>query len=382
MKPLDKRLLELNVQEAAEFDFQNNKVFGSAYYVFQRNQVVYQKCFGHTSADGSEPVTENTLFRLASMTKPITAFALLLLVDKSFVSLDDPIYKYLPEFAEWHFVPTINGELIDKGITNIHPTIKNLLTHTSGLGSSPLKGGCITPADKKTIDSYVAFYLKMGLEYEPGTRQEYSGMAAYDILAKIVEEVSGVDYWHFLKREIFEPCDMQDTVFVPSEEQWKRLVSMHTNIGGENVVDTTYNNRVFEDFPCTHYLGGAGLVSTLNDYVKFAKMLLNNGRVGTKQLLSQELVELMRKPHVSSEIMPGPERWGLGVRVVVDESYKDLPVGAYGWSGAYGTHFWVDPENEIIAVYMKNSRIDGGSGNESGKNFEKAVRNSLQRVNY
>ena len=107
-------------------------------------------------------------------------------------------------------------------------------------------------------------------------------------------------------------------------------------------------------------------------------MLLNNGRVGTKQLLSKEVIDLLHTPHVSSEIMPGPMRWGLGVRVIVDESYKELSVGTYGWSGAFGTHFWVDPENEMFAIFLKNSRIDGGSETKSGKNFEKAVYNSYK----
>lgn len=378
MQTLDKELLEINIQKVAEFDFEQKKVFGSAYCVYQKDQMIYQKCFGYTSTNETEPISENTLFRLASMTKPITAVAVLILVEKGMLSLDEPIYKYLPEFKEWHFVPTIDDELVDKGITNVHPTIKNLLTHTSGIGGGAQKWDSITTADKKDIDNYIAFCLKVGLEYEPGTRQQYSGMEAFDILAKIIERVSGVDYWQFLKRELLEPCEMHDTVFVPSEEQWKRLVSMHMNIDGENAVDTSYNNRIFMDFPCTHYLGGAGLVSTLSDYIKFAKMLLNNGRVGTKQLLSKEVIDLLHTPHVSSKIMPGPMRWGLGVRVIVDESYKELSVGTYGWSGAFGTHFWVDPENEMFAIFLKNSRIDGGSETKSGKNFEKAVYNSYK----
>lgn len=378
MKRIDKDLLERNIQKVAEYDFEHKKVFGSAYCVCQKNQIIYQKCFGYTSPDAIEPISEKTLFRLASMTKPITAVAILLLVDKGLLLLSDPIYKFLPEFAELHFVPAVNGKLVDMGITKKYPTIQDLLTHTSGIEPGPLKEKYLTEEDKINVDNYVKFALKAGLDYEPGSKQSYSPTLAYDILVQIIERVSGTNYQEFLKRELFEPCEMHDTVFVPSKEQWTRFVSMHTNVNGENAVAKINPNRIFGDFPYTHLLGGAGLASTLSDYVKFAEMLLNKGNTGKIQLLSSETLELMHTPYVSCKIMPGPESWGLGVRVIVDESYQSLPVGAYGWSGAYGSHFWVDPQNEIIAVFMKNSCIDGGSGNESACNFEKAVRDSLK----
>ena len=106
-------------------------------------------------------------------------------------------------------------------------------------------------------------------------------------------------------------------------------------------------------------------------------MLLNNGKTPTKQIISEDMLRLMRTPFVSEDIMPSSERWGLGVRVIVSEDYENLPVGAFGWSGAYGTHFWIDPTNNIAAVYMKNSLFDGGAANESARNFEKAVSDSL-----
>ena len=378
MKFLDKDLLEKNIQKVADYDFEHKKVFGSAYYVYQKNHIMYQKCFGYTSPEEIEPISDKTMFRLASMTKPITAVAVLILVDKGLLSLSDPIYKFLPEFAKLCFVPTINGELVDMGITKKHPTIQNLLTHTSGIEPSPRKEEYLTEEDKMSVDNYVRFALKAGLDYEPGSKQIYSPILAYDILVKIIEIISGMNYRDFLQRELFDPCKMYDTVFLPSDEQWTRFISMHTNINGENAVATLNPNCIFQDIPCTHFLGGAGLASTLSDYVKFALFLLNKGKVGGKQLISSDTLELLYKPHVSSELMPGPERWGLGVRVIVEESYQRLPVGTYGWSGAYGSHFWVDPQNEIVAIFLKNSCVDGGSGNESACNFERAVSESLR----
>ena len=199
------------------------------------------------------------------------------------------------------------------------------------------------------------------------------------MLVKIIEKITKTDYLHFLQQEIFEPCEMVNTTFIPSHEQWKQIIAMHNKIDGNNSVAKMKENCVFVEYPCTHYLGGAGLVSTLDDYSKFAKMLLNKGKTPKKQILSEETFRLLHTPFVSEEIMPSNERWGLGVRVIVKESYKTLPVGTFGWSGAYGSHFWVDPTNKVAAVFMKNSLFDGGAGNESARNFEKAVNDSFHQ---
>ena len=129
-------------------------------------------------------------------------------------------------------------------------------------------------------------------------------------------------------------------------------------------------NCFFENIPCTHYLGGAGLVSTARDYCKFAEMLLHNGQAKNARILSEESVHLMSTPYVCER---ETESWGLGIRVITSNTYPHLPVGSFGWSGAYGSHFWVDPSNDLFAVFMKNSKIDGGAGNESARNFEEAV---------
>ena len=221
--------------------------------------------------------------------------------------------------------------------------------------------------------------MTAGLDFEPGTKQQYSGTAAFDVLVKIIETITGTDYQEFLKKEIFAPCGMKNTTFVPTKEQWNAMMDMHNRVDGKSIIRGMKENCIFGDYPCTHYLGGAGLVSTLSDYVKFARMLLKEGKTEMAQLLSPETFQLLRTPFVTEEIMPGNARWGLGVRVIVDASYQTLPVGAFGWSGAYGSHFWVDPENRIAAVFMKNSVYDGGAGNESAKNFEKAVADSLKR---
>ncbi len=378
MNRLNKELLKTNIDKVASYDFENNKLFGSAYCVIEGQDVVYNKCFGTTSVDNAEPVTENTIFRMASMTKPVTAVATLVLVERGLLSLSDKVSEYLPEFKDIHITQFTQLErLIDLGKAQNEITVCNLLTHTSGIGSEPLKEAKMTDEDIKDLYSSVGFYSRIGLDFEPGTKQQYSGIGAFNVLAKIIEKVTRTDYPGFLKQEIFEPCGMLNTTFVPTQEQWGQIIAMHNKVDGKNGVIEMNDNCVFADYPCTNHLGGAGLLSTLADYSRFAKMLLNKGKTPTKQIICEDTFKLLHTPFVSETIMPGSERWGLGVRVIVREDYENLPVGTFGWSGAYGTHFWIDPTNNIAAVYMKNSLFDGGAGNESARNFEKAVSDSL-----
>jgi CubicO group peptidase (beta-lactamase class C family) len=170
---------------------------------------------------------------------------------------------------------------------------------------------------------------------------------------------------------------MVNTTFIPTEEQWSRFIVMHSRReeDGHGISEdgATQPSCIFENFPITWFSGGAGLCSTLPDYVRFAEMLVNFGRLpdGT-QLVPEELIREMGTPWVPFEVMPAWERWGLGVRVITDERHW-LPVTTFGWSGAYGSHFWVDPVNKITAVYMKNSRYDGGAGSQTSIHFEQDV---------
>ena len=371
MQQFDMGKLSENVDSIAQYDILNNKVFGSAYCVYCDGKTV-EKCYGTVSLNTNEPITNTSIFRLASMTKPITAVATLILSERGLLSLDDSVDKYLPAFRDIEIIDAEGNTQTPKNM----PTIRNILSHTSGIVSCPDKQSRMSETDKKTLDNSIAFYVKSGLDFEPNTMQYYSGSSAFDVLTKIIQIVTRTDYQSFLQKEIFTPCGMNDTTFVPSLEQEKRIVAMHNKVNGENVVFEMPKGCVFEEYPCTHYLGGAGLVSTLQDYCNFAKMLLNQGKTETGRILDEKTFHQLCQPQVSQEVMPGNERWGLGVRVITEDTYPYLPKGAFGWSGAYGSHFWIDPVNKIFAVYMKNSKYDGGAGNESAVNFEKAVYSS------
>jgi len=378
MENLDVKKLEENIDAAAKYDFDSGKVFGSAYCVLQEEQVVFSRYYGVTAPGSQTSVSETTMFRLASMSKPVTAFAALILVDRGLLSLSDPVAKYLPGFEEVQISSLLeSGEIEEKGRPHTPITILHLLNHTAGFGCDIGKIGKLTSFDKATIDNYIAFHIKSGLSFEPGTQQAYSPTASFDVMVKIIEIITGTDYLTFLQQEIFNPCCMKNTTFIPTAAQWSQMIAVHGLADNQNDPTGESSRCIFADYPCTHFLGGAGLASTMPDYLAFARMLVNNGKVGDKQLISQKTFHLLHTPTVSDTIMPGNERWGLAVRVITGDAYRDLPVGAYGWSGAYGTHFWIDPKNKIAAVYMKNSIVDGGAGNESARNFEKAVSAAL-----
>ncbi|MBR5309124.1 MAG: beta-lactamase family protein [Clostridia bacterium] len=373
MKYLNPALLCRSITDVAGFDLENNNIFGSSYLVYQNGKVILKKHFGVKNPESGENVDDSTIYRLASMTKPISAVAALILCERGLLSLEDKVAKYIPSFENIHVV-TPEGE--DLGIVKNPPTVKHLLTHTSGIGST--KNPRLDDNARDSIAGMTELFVSAGLDFEPCSMQAYSGIAAFDVLGHIIEIVSGIPYGEFVRREIFQPCDMRDATFEPTDGQWQRIITMHARVDDKNAVGNTTEGCVFESFPCTHNLAGAGLASTLDDYAKFAKMLLDGGVYNGKRILSEGNIRLMSTPHASEDIMHGNERWGLGVRVITSENYGALPVGTFGWSGAYGSHFWVDPVNKIFAVFMKNSRFDGGSANKSAVRFEKAVFDSLE----
>lgn len=372
MRLLDEKKLTENIDGVAEYDFNQSKVFGCAYAVYQDGRLL-QRFYGTQALNSTEPITERTVFRIASMSKPITAVATLILVERGLLSLDDTVDRFLPEFKHIKITDTPQGDILPRQV----PTVRHILTHTSGICNDKQKLQKITPQENRTLDTAMRFYLRSGLSFEPGTRQMYNGIAAFSVLSKIIEVVSGKDYATFLREEIFNPCGMVDTGFNPSAEQMGRMVQMHCLTDGKSTAYSMPQGYVSESIPSTHYAGGGGLASTLRDYCAFAKMLLNRGRTDSAEILSEGIFSQLCTPQVSAEVMPGLKRWGLGVRVITDEAYPYLPVGSFGWSGAYGSHFWIDPANKIFAVYMKNSKTDGGSGNESAVNFERAVYSSF-----
>lgn len=389
---------QLNIQKLTTLldnrmadDQANGRVGGAGLCVMQDGKEVYKKYFGMKNQTNQTPFRDMadgdaTLFRLASMTKPITSVATLIQVSRGLIDLDEPVSKWLPAFAEMDIgVLDENRQVVRTGKANTVLTPRILLNHTSGLGSmevGDVQFAAMSAEDTQDIDHVVACYQNFALAFEPTTGQFYSPVAAFDVLAKIIEMTSGMTFDQFLKINIFDPCGMTNTTFAPSPEQWEHMITMHgreeRDGKGVSIDVPKYPGRVFENFPTTWFSGGAGLASTLPDYVKFAEMLARGGVTtdGTR-ILPESLVEEMSKVQVPDHVMAPPQQWGLAVRVITGEYH--MPVGCYGWSGAYGSHFWVDPANGITAVYMKNSAYDGGAGSVTSVHFEQDIYAALEQ---
>ncbi len=378
---LNRDKLKENIEKRTGDDVKSCRVGGALVQVCQDGETVYRAAFGSKTPGAEDNLPYDTVFRMASMTKPITAAAILIQASKGLLEINDTVDKFIPEYSRMDIGKVEDGKVVRIGKAKEKIRILHLLTHSSGLGSmevGDIQFAGMTPEQKKTLKGVVDYHANAALAFEPFSAQAYSATVAFDVMARIVEITSGLPYDRFLKKELFEPLGMKDTTFAPTAEQWDRMIGMHNLVDGRSVSRRMPDGCVFEDFPVTYFSGGAGLASTLDDYSAFAEMLLNKGNAGEKQIISPELIEMMATPQLPKSIMPDPQVWGLGVRVITHESYKILPVGAFGWSGAYGTHFWVDPVNKITAVYLKNSAYDGGSGALTAAHFEEDVTNSFE----
>ena len=368
--------LDERVTTTVTADLADGKIGCAAAALVDAQGIKFERYY---SGDERFPVSETTLFRLASMTKPITAVAVMLLVEAGQIALDDEVRKFLPAFDEMWV-----GQRVENRIERLHKaepiTIRQLLSHASGLGSGPV--GNWADAHRpdealRDLASGVDFYATVPLDFAPASAHAYSAVFGFDVLARIVEVVAGTTFDKFLKTEIFDKLGMTETTFTPTDDQWARLVAMHTVKDGVAKVAPMTPNAIFFSLPTHYFCGGAGLAGTMRDYTRFARMLIGRGTLDGKQLLKEETVVLMATPQITACNQPdAPDIWGLGMRIVQRNNY--LPVGSYGWSGAFGTHFWIDPVNEIGALYMKNSRFDGGAGASTSRTFERDVYESME----
>lgn len=385
MKQLNSQLLAELLDKRMADDQADGRVGGAGLCVMQDGQEIYKKYFGYRNQTDKLPMGDgdDVIFRLASMTKPVTAIAVLIQVARGKLSLDEPITGLLPQFSEMWVGALEDGKVVPKEPAKRLLTPRMLLSHQNGLNAGEIGNaqGLGADGDRQNLEHIVNFFSTLKLDFQPTEAQMYSATAAFDVCARLVELTSGMPYNEFVEKEIFAPLGMKDTTFTPTEDQWRRFVIMHDRKEedghGMSVDGATVPGCIFENFPITWFSGGAGLCSTLPDYVRFAEMLVSGGKCpdGT-QLVPEALIREMGTPWVPFEVMPAWERWGLGVRVITDERHW-LPVTTFGWSGAYGSHFWVDPVNNITAVYMKNSRYDGGAGSQTSIHFEQDVYASL-----
>jgi CubicO group peptidase (beta-lactamase class C family) len=368
------------IHELIDRRIEARDISGAVTLVARKGQVAYLDAQGLMDIETNKPMTRDAIFRIASMTKPVVGVAILMMMEEGKVRLTDPVSKFIPEFKDLK-VAVPQGQPGARGGRGEPPrfytvpaereiTVKDLLTHTSGLVSGTISTAEAAKIQRKpgdTLADYLPKLSQVPLEFQPGTRWTYSPGAGFDTLGRIVEIVSGQSLDQFLKQRIFEPLGMKDTFFNISDAQKSRVATMYQKMG--KALQKSPNQPAA---PTTYFSGGGGLSSTAEDYGKFAQMLVNAGQLNGKRLLSPRTVELMGSPF-APDTLPGRARgeaWGLSVRVIVDAVARGtyLSNGSFGWQGAFGTHFWVDPKEKLVGLLMVQT-----SNQEMIRDFENAV---------
>jgi CubicO group peptidase (beta-lactamase class C family) len=360
-------------------------VVGISTMISRRGEIVHDEQFGFQDKEAGVPMAADTIFRIYSMTKPIVSTALMLLHEEGAFQLEHPVAQYLPEFGATK-VMSDDGILVDQ----TRPMqIRDLLSHTSGLtydfmADNPVaqlyRDARIMNDSSRTLEALIDELATLPLAFQPGTRWHYS--VGIDVAARLIEVLSGQSLGEFLRERLFGPLGMGDTGFGVTDDQLPRLSAMYglPDLMGENYsfvqlfeaalsgfneridVSVTYPTSTPEVFQ----RGGVGLFSTAADYMKFAQMLANGGRVDRsgsgERLISRKTLELMHSNHVPAELlpyellgMPSPGMgFGLGSRVMLDVAQTAGPgsVGEYGWAGAAKTYFWIDPSEDLIGLFM------------------------------
>ena len=382
MRELDAKKLQKTMTRKVKKDIESHRIACAAVTVLQHGETVLSICEGEKNHDTGEKLMPRDIFRLASMTKPVTAVAALIGVQNGLFDLNDKISDYFPRFLDKYIGKLENGHSVAVRKSEKEMRLFHLLSHSNGLlceddvGNDQMKYIPEYAYESNTMMAESASSNVL-LSYEPGEGSAYSAFAGFDVIAGLIEKKSGMTYGDFLKKYLFDPLGLKDMTFIPSEEQWSRMVSVHDVSAYKNdFITVNLGRHTFEKFPLHFTSAGASLVGTLEDYTVFAEMLRGKGEYKGVRILEKDVAELMTKCYVPKGT-PGRDDytgWGLGVRLIEDGQV--LPAGSFGWSGAYGTHFWVDPENDITAVYLKSMRwYDCGEG--TAFEFEKTVMSSL-----
>ena len=348
---------------------------GASYAVVINGETVYQNCLGHANLEKNIPLTPDTIMRLASMTKPITGVAVMKAQELGLLSLDDLVEKYLPEFASLQVAEIEDGKVVGTHPAKNHLRILDLLNHTSGLGMGTVpQDALFRIGAEDTLETGIPYYAKQPLDFEPRTAQGYSATMAFDVACRIVEIASGMEYYAFLRKYVLDPLGLKDTVYSLNEEQKDRLAVMYHCTDG-NIVPSRPDQIILTNVPETYRCGGTQMYSTLLDYTRFARMLLGGGELDGVRILSPESVKAMATSTLPEEIRSGAwEEWGITVRVILHkEGGQVLNPGAFGWSGAYETHFFVDPSTDMCAVLFKNVTSGLGAGAVTSREFEAEV---------
>ncbi len=336
---------------------------GAVGFIARDGRIVYNRAFGVSDFEVKTPMHTDNIFRIASQTKAIVSIAVMMLFEEGKFLLDDPISKYIPEYADPRVIDRFNEE--DTTYTTIPAkreiTIRDLLTHTSGIDyagiGSPVMRAIYAKAgisadfgnENTLIGDEMKDLGRLPLAHQPGEKWTYG--LNVDVLGYLVELLSGEKLDEYLENHIFEPLGMVDTYFYLPPEKHHRLVKVNTE--DENGHVTFLQNDYF-DYPLldgTYFSGGAGLSSTVKDYAIFLQMLLNNGVYNGKRFLSRRTVELITSNQIG-ELNHGRNKFGLGFEIITKEGQAVLGIseGSFSWGGYFATNYWADPKERLLGL--------------------------------
>ncbi len=336
-------------------------------------KIAYYKAAGYNDLDTKTAMKKEGIFRIASQTKAITSVAMMILFEEGKFLLDEPVSKYIPAFKKQQVLDKFNAA--DTTYTSVPAkkeiTIRELFTHTSGLGyaqigtkeanaiyaKNKLTAG-IGVQDDKLLDAMNRL-AKLPLMHQPGEKWTY-GLNS-DLLGCLVEVISGMNLNDFFRTRIFEPLGMKDTYFYVPAEKASRLVNLYREDSLGKLLKAEgnmLNGPTVSNYPLinsTYYSGGAGLSSTIYDYAVFLQMLLNNGEYNGKRILSRNTVRIMTMNQIGDLSIRGDDKFGLGFQIITEKSSgrTAAQAGTYSWGGAFATSYWVDPKEKIVMLFYR-----------------------------
>jgi CubicO group peptidase (beta-lactamase class C family) len=383
------------IHETVQRYLDSGQLAGAVTLVARRGRVASFEAHGVMDLDSKTPMRKDAIFRIASMSKPVTGVAIMMLMEDGKVRLTDPVSRFIPEFKELKVAVIKPGYVAPQVPEGQRPpipdyytvpanreiTIRDLLTHTSGLESGNLGnrlGDRIAPRDvSRTLGDQIPKLAEVPLDFQPGSQWTYSLLAGMDTLSRIVEIASGQTYDAFLKQRLFDPLGMKDTAFFVPADKASRVAGLYNRTPRGIEKGETPSWLATKTF----FSGGGGLWSTAEDYAQFAQMLVNGGELNGRRLLSPRTVALMSSNHVG-DLYTGAGAgsrvqgmgFGLSMEVVLDavKANRRTSTGSFGWDGAFGTHFWVDPTEHLIGVLMVQT-----PGTGITRDFENAVMQAI-----
>ena len=360
----------------------SNELSGAVTLVGRKDGIVHHEAVGSLDLASKTAMPKDALFRIASMTKPITAMAIMILADEGKLSPEDPVEKYLPEFKGQMLIGSRGKESMSLTAPKRPITLRDLLTHTSGLpGGYPAGLGNVYGKRDRTLNETTLVISQRPLEFEPGTKWSYCN-TGIDVLGRIVEVVSGMDYEMFLQTRVFDPLGMKNTTFYPHGAQLKKLATTYGRTDGKLVPAAP---GFLDPSPkAKHPIPAGGLCASAEDLAKLYRCLLNHGELNGKRVISEKSLETMTKTQtgdIKTGFVDGMS-FGFGFAVVKEPLGVTamLSPGTYGHGGAFGTQGWIDPKQDVFLILLiARTGLPNGDASVYRKTFQELAVNAIKK---